>query len=58
MPHHTCLHLYLLRSTLYVVSIRGSTHASAYIDPARAVSFDLTMLNLVAIRPHIVTQCL
>ena len=42
----------------YAVSIHGSTRASAYFDLARAMSFDPTVLNLVAIRPYIVTQCL
>ena len=34
------------------MSIRGSARASAYFDLARAVSFDPTVLNLVAIRPY------
>ena len=33
------------------MSICGSTRASVYFDLARAVSFDPTVLNLVAIRP-------
>ena len=37
------------------MSICGSTRASAYFDFARAVSFDPTVLKLVAIRPYIVT---
>ena len=42
----------------YAVSIRRSTLASTYFDFASAVSFNPTVINLVAIRPYIVTQCL
>ena len=37
------------------MSIRGSTRASAHFDLACAVSFNPTMLNLVAIRPYCYT---
>ena len=40
------------------VSIRGSARASVYFDLVCTVSFDPTLLNLVAIRPYIVIQSL
>ena len=38
------------------VAIRGSARPSVYFDLARAVSFDAIVVNLVALRPHIVTK--
>ena len=56
-PLSTCLEC-SVAIALYAVSIRGSTCPSVYFDLARTVSYDPTVLNLVAIRPYIVTQCL